>query len=81
MYYYWVFGVGNLPGVIFDQDSLSGVTIEKGGTVTELRKPEILKVKFSRPALLSDPMVLLNADSESVVRLQKSCTVPEIFAF
>ena len=64
-------GSGNHPGVVFDADSESADRIEIGRTVTEIRSPEILPVKFSRPALLTDPDVLLDPDPESVVRIQK----------
>ena len=64
-------GSGNHPGVTFDADSESGVRILIGRTVTEIRPPEILSKKFSRPALLTDPDVLLDPDPESVVRIQK----------
>ena len=42
-------GSGNHSGVIFDADSESGVRIFIGRTVTEIRSPEILPNKFSRP--------------------------------
>ena len=57
--------------VIFYADSESGVRILIGRTVTEIRSPEILPVKFSRPALLTDPGVHLDPDSESDVRIKK----------
>ena len=69
------------PGVIFDADSESAVRILNGRTVTEIRSPEILPEKFSRPALLTYPGVHLDPDSESVVRIQKYCTFTEIFNF
>ena len=42
-------GVRKPPGVTFDADSGSGVRILIGRTVTEIRSPEILPEKFSRP--------------------------------
>ena len=66
------------PGVVFDAESESGVRIENGRTVTEIRQSEVLPVKFSRNALLTYLWVILGADSGSVVRIQKYCTVMEI---
>ena len=50
-------------GVVDDADSESAVRIENESPVTEIRSPEILPVKFSRPALLTDPGVIVDADS------------------
>ena len=73
-----MFGVKMCLGVIFDAESESGVRIENGLTVTEIRQSEVLPAKFSRTALLTDLGVVLVPDSESVVRIQKYCTVMEI---
>ena len=65
-------------GVLFDAESESGVTIENGLTVTEIRQSEVLPAKFSRTALKTDLGVVMVPDSESVVRIQISCSVSEI---
>ena len=40
-----------------------------------------LPVKFSQTVLLRYPEVVLDGDTESVFRIQKFCTLPEIYAF
>ena len=68
-------------GVIFDAESESGVRIENGLTVTEIRLHEILPVKFSRTALSTYLGLVLGPNAESVVRIQISCSVSEIATF
>ena len=69
------------PGVVDYADSESAFRIEKGCTVTEIRSPEILPVKFSRTALSTYLGVVLGPNAESVVRIQISCSVSEIGTF
>ena len=68
-------------GVFHYANSESAVRIEKGRTVRKIWHPEILPVKLSRTGLLTDPGIVLDADSESVVAILKFCIVPEIFTF
>ena len=65
-------------GVIFDAESESDVRIENGPTVTEIRQSEVLPEKISRTALLTDLGVVLVPNSESVILIQKYCTLMEI---
>ena len=68
-------------GVFDDADSESAVRIENESPVTEIRSPEILPVKLSRTARSTYLGVILGPNSESVVRIQISCSVSEIATF
>ena len=63
--------VRKTSGGILDVDSESTVRIINGRPVREIRSPEMLPVKFSGPALLTYPGVVLDTDSQSGLRIQK----------
>ena len=81
LYYKIVFAIKMCLGVFDYADSESGVRMENERTVTEIPQPEILPLKFSRTRPMADLEVVLDADTESVVRVQISLTIPEILTF